>query len=1471
MTLLHDYFKTRNLQGFQRLLDGSNERGSAPAAPSTSAGASGSNHTPGGKSWTRTGGLTNFASNHLDVNARDWLGRTALHLVCTSLEGIEYARALLKHPNIDVNLPDTESMWTPLHRALYTANLPVALMLLQRSDINASLKDVEGYTAFDLYNSTVNGTKPNAGEVNAELFTWGANRNAALGLSDANDRTYPDHVIISSKEDPAKLSKMTLAARFSPIHVRQIQMSKLHTAVITDEPEGNVRLCGFGSGGRWLGSAQHMQYSLKPLPSLNLPIQSVALGQDHTLALTKSGEVYSWGLNRFSQLGYIVELPAGITGRHEEPIQSVPKRIVGLLRREVVIGVAASRNASACWTKEVVFTWGTNTGQLGYDKSAQPVQITPRPVTKFSNYVIDVAMSDTVLVALLANNHVECVWNDRHYRISFPVHAFPTGIEPYRPPQSIKDSCISKVTCCDDTFAALSSNGEVFTFSSPNVNPDLTTGEGRGFKPQRVWALRKKFSAVKDVALGSDGSIIICTESGHVFVRTRNAKGASGKAFKFERIPYLQRVTQVCANNTGAFGALRIDYEPKPIEVSGNIIAQDLKTIQPYLQFYRGEDEGTDNDRHITGLSESDRKGRGLRRTAANIATSQHLDDEPEDDTGIECDIHDALQLYDVLVCEQQMRKAGGGSVAYETVRLPHGADTVVHVQSGGGATFPVHRVILGTRSHVLAQILAGSEPISTKDQQFNLNISISMRLLPPKPGPGLGVFKITRLSVGGCHSLSMLILLRYLYSDELLAIWDGRIGMVIEKELQGLHANPSQIKAELQALAALLDLPALMVALEPPVKREPVPSMRQDLQRLFESSQSQHRFRNSSPLSPDVVLDLADRQVFTHSAVLRARSPLFASFFELEDWTKKRWDANGKVLLDMKHLKWNAMQFVLAFMCFGADKEMFDVLEFIDSVEVLLPFMFEILAAANELLLDRLILLCSSVVLQHSNISNACYVLADATHFHVQPLIEKLQEYISVNMESFLESRILDEIPYSLVKQLAKFVMQRQIEKSPFARSDVFVQETMAKHAAWLADEDIPETIVRSAVTARAALRKDRDAASAARLSPPTPSKKTVQHKAAPSFVPPQRMLRRPPSGDEIFIMDEQQEASSATLTIYAASQDTPTLLPVPVPPVWKAHGAPRVDMKALMAEEASHNHLPTPSRHPSVQNLSQASRPSPSKIPLTSESPSSYSPYKPSGSKAGASTSWRINVNAEQGFDAHGMGPATPPKAGPNLPRDGSRPGPSAIISKGQTTPSVTPTTPGRAQAQAPGLGPVITPSRHTPSKSGLSSTRNVSGGKAWTQPPAQPSTPTPSAPTRGMSFVAIQHSQQEAVPAKDSKARSLRKIQEEERAIQAEADFLKWWAEEEERVQQEALALSQFQENLNKNESKPNKRPRHQKPKGKEKEKEKTAPTPGSASGDAAGRRQPAQQVTDSQSPASRKQQPRKARQQKTVADS
>jgi alpha-tubulin suppressor-like RCC1 family protein len=168
-----------------------------------------------------------------------------------------------------------------------------------------------------------------------------------------------------------------------------------------------------------LGPTQHTQYSLMPILGTGSdPIVSAALGQDHTLVLTKMGEVYSWGLNRFSQLGYIVEVGtnAGSGARTEEPIQTTPKKVPGL-KGQFIRGVAASKNASACWTADHVYTWGTNAGQLGYDKVAQPVQISPRIVTKVPKSVIMVAMSDNAMACLLETFDVLCFANDRHFKI----------------------------------------------------------------------------------------------------------------------------------------------------------------------------------------------------------------------------------------------------------------------------------------------------------------------------------------------------------------------------------------------------------------------------------------------------------------------------------------------------------------------------------------------------------------------------------------------------------------------------------------------------------------------------------------------------------------------------------------------------------------------------------------------------------------------------------------------------------------------------------------------------------------------------------------------------------------------------------------------------------------------------------------------------------------------------------------------
>lgn len=188
---LHAQFHNRNLRAFRQILEATR---SAPATAPTDGIVLG--RTPGTgsgpRSWQNSWGQSSIHA-HLAaggaasvVNGRDSHGRTILHCICSSTDptALDYLHAVLAHPYVDVNLRDLESGWTALHRALWFGNLSAAMMLMARTDLKLELRDNEGYTAFDLYNSTVEGTTPplivhGAGLATAkgrDLFMWGTSR-----------------------------------------------------------------------------------------------------------------------------------------------------------------------------------------------------------------------------------------------------------------------------------------------------------------------------------------------------------------------------------------------------------------------------------------------------------------------------------------------------------------------------------------------------------------------------------------------------------------------------------------------------------------------------------------------------------------------------------------------------------------------------------------------------------------------------------------------------------------------------------------------------------------------------------------------------------------------------------------------------------------------------------------------------------------------------------------------------------------------------------------------------------------------------------------------------------------------------------------------------------------------------------------------------------------------------------------------
>lgn len=71
--------------------------------------------------WGGGGGNADKAAIAAEVNRRDYLGRTVLHLAVIESEpwALDWVELLLGVPGLAVNAQDTESGWSALHRALY--------------------------------------------------------------------------------------------------------------------------------------------------------------------------------------------------------------------------------------------------------------------------------------------------------------------------------------------------------------------------------------------------------------------------------------------------------------------------------------------------------------------------------------------------------------------------------------------------------------------------------------------------------------------------------------------------------------------------------------------------------------------------------------------------------------------------------------------------------------------------------------------------------------------------------------------------------------------------------------------------------------------------------------------------------------------------------------------------------------------------------------------------------------------------------------------------------------------------------------------------------------------------------------------------------------------------------------------------------------------------------------------------------
>ncbi|XP_061545693.1 probable E3 ubiquitin-protein ligase HERC4 [Phycodurus eques] len=141
--------------------------------------------------------------------------------------------------------------------------------------------------------------------------------------------------------------------------VRDVGCGRKHTAFVLDD--GTVYTCGCND----LGQLGHEKSRKKPEQVVALDAQiiiAVSCGESHTLALNDSGQVFSWGLGSDGQLGL---------NNFEESVR-VPRNIKALTDVQITQVACGYWHSLALSKGSQIFSWGQNRyGQLGLGVNGQ--------------------------------------------------------------------------------------------------------------------------------------------------------------------------------------------------------------------------------------------------------------------------------------------------------------------------------------------------------------------------------------------------------------------------------------------------------------------------------------------------------------------------------------------------------------------------------------------------------------------------------------------------------------------------------------------------------------------------------------------------------------------------------------------------------------------------------------------------------------------------------------------------------------------------------------------------------------------------------------------------------------------------------------------------------------------------------------------------------------------------------------------
>ncbi|MGL4987547.1 MAG: Ig-like domain-containing protein, partial [Treponemataceae bacterium] len=320
----------------------------------------------------------------------------------------------------------------------------------------------------------------------------------------------------------------TSAREPSPNHIKSfteridvIASGQFHSLTLTRT--GKVYTWGRNESGQiGNGSTGETESSPYHVASITEKIIAIGSGDNHNLAVTVDGKVYAWGLNRDGQIGN------GSSGINEK--EPLPQLIDSIA--ELVIAVEAGIAHSLALTRDgKVYAWGSNTnGQIGNGRSGGHVT-TPWHVAPITEKIIAISAGDNHSLAVTAKGEVY-IWGSNTFG---QIGNGFTSSTVSTPEKLTTISDVISISGGGGHTLALTRDGKVYAWGS---NSDGQIGNGSSGETQSTpYHVEKIKEKVSGIDAGLFHSIAL-TDDMSVYVWGLNSNGQIGNGSTSESEPF---------------------------------------------------------------------------------------------------------------------------------------------------------------------------------------------------------------------------------------------------------------------------------------------------------------------------------------------------------------------------------------------------------------------------------------------------------------------------------------------------------------------------------------------------------------------------------------------------------------------------------------------------------------------------------------------------------------------------------------------------------------------------------------------------------------------------------------------------------------------------------------------------------------------------------------------------------------------